>query len=54
MALIVDASVAIKWFIDHPVYDCFYLALAEMEKAELVSVLAAGSAIPPGAFLFAA
>jgi predicted nucleic acid-binding protein len=23
--------------LDHPVYDCFYLALAETEKAELVT-----------------
>jgi predicted nucleic acid-binding protein len=60
--MVIDASVAAKWFIvepgahefwltvwlasrafeiaaelRHPVYDCFYLALAEREEASLVT-----------------
>jgi predicted nucleic acid-binding protein len=30
-------AVAIAGQLDHPVYDCFYLALAEAEQADLVT-----------------
>jgi predicted nucleic acid-binding protein len=30
-------AVALALDLDHPVYDCFYLSLAEAEKAELVT-----------------
>ncbi|MGH6919503.1 MAG: type II toxin-antitoxin system VapC family toxin [Geminicoccaceae bacterium] len=35
-APLASRAVELALGLDHPVYDCFYLALAEMEKAELV------------------
>ena len=43
--LVIDASVAVKWVIeeegtlalDHPAYDCIYIALAEAEGLRFVT-----------------
>ena len=43
--LVIDASVAVKWVIeeegtlalDHPAYDCVYIALAEAEELQFVT-----------------
>jgi predicted nucleic acid-binding protein len=36
-AALARAAMALAFALDHPVYDCFYLALAELERSSMVT-----------------